>query len=105
MGPEASKAVLSLADIVLRIFRTVLCELSHRCLSLANWSPNHTKVATECSWDELLDRAKHNNFDLSLTPEALQRFKQNSDDLDSMANPPKTWVELSVLYVVVGRRP
>ena len=43
-------------------------------------------------------------FDLSLTPEVLQRFKQNSEDLDSMANPPKTWVELSVLYVV-GRRP
>ena len=52
----------------------------------------------------LLGRAAWQNqtyqFDLSLTPEVLQRFKQKSEDLDSMANPPKTWVELSVLYVV-----
>ena len=75
MGPEASKAVLSLADIGLRIFREVLCEVLHRCLFLHYWASNHPRVATVCSWDELTEEAQGHIFDLSLTPEALQRFK------------------------------
>ena len=100
MGPEATRAVLNLGDIGLRIFRTGLCEVTHRCLFLAYWSSKHTKVATECSRGELLDRAKHTIDDLSLTPEVPQRFKQKSEDLDSIANHLNTWVELAVLYVV-----
>ena len=58
LGPEASKAVLSLADIGLRIFRTVLCEVLHRCLFLHYWTSKHPRVAAVCSWDELFEEAK-----------------------------------------------
>ena len=58
LGAEASNAVLSLADIGLRIFRTVLCEVIHRCLFLHYWASKHARVAEVGSWDELLEEAK-----------------------------------------------
>ena len=58
LGPEASKAALSLGDIGLRIFRTVLCEVSHRCLFLRYWARKHARVAEVRSCDEVLEKAK-----------------------------------------------
>ena len=95
LGPEARQAVLSLADIGLRICRVVLCEVLHRCLFLHYWTSKHPRVAAVCSWDELFEKAQGHIVDLSLTPEVLQRFK-----LTSMDNPPKTWVEMAVRHVV-----
>ena len=37
---------------------------------------------------------------MSITPEALQRFKLKPEGLESMANPPRTWVEMAVMHVV-----
>ena len=62
LGPEASKAALSLGDIGLRIFRTVLCEVIHRCLFLHYWASKHARVAEVGSWDELLEEAKKAQF-------------------------------------------
>ena len=100
LGPETKRAVLNLGDIELRIFRTIMSEILHRCLFLYFWSCDHPNVAAECAWDELFDRAKHQIFDLAVTPEVLQRFERKPEDMHSMPTPPKTWVELSVLYVV-----
>ena len=88
-----------MGDIELRIFRTIMSEILHRCLFLYFWGCDHPNVAAECSWDELFDRAKHHIFDLAVTPEVLQRFERKPEDMHSMPTPPKTWVELSVLYV------
>ena len=57
LGPEATKAALNLGDIGLRIFRTVLCEVVHRCLFLHYWASKHARVAEVGSWDELLEEA------------------------------------------------
>ena len=100
LGPEASKAALSLGDIGLRIFRTVMCGVIHRCLFLHYWASKHARVAAVRSWDELLEEAKEHIFDLALTTEVLQRFKLKPEGLESMANPPRTWVEMAVMHVV-----
>ena len=100
LGPEANKAALSLGDIGLRIFRTVLCEVIHRCLFLHYWASKHARVAEVGSWDELLEEAKKHIFDQSLTTEVLQRFKLKPEGLESMANPPRTWVEMAAVHAV-----
>ena len=79
-GPETNRAVLNVGDIDLRIFRTIMSEILHRCLFLYFWSCDHPLVAAECSWDELFDRAKHQIFDLAVTKEVLQRFERTPED-------------------------
>ena len=38
LGPETKRAVLNFGDIELRIFRTIMSEILHRCLFLYFWS-------------------------------------------------------------------
>ena len=53
-----------------------------------------------------MKKLKDTFFDLSLTPEVLQRFKLKSEDLDPMADPPNTWADMAVMHVVgQGLRP
>ena len=67
---------------------------------LLHHNQKHPAVTSEDSSDELLQRTATELLNLEITPLVLQRFKVAEEDLDAMAERPKTWVEPAVLQIV-----
>ena len=100
LAAETRRAILNLGDITMRISRSILCELLERCMFLLHWNAKHSKVASNSSWDELLDQASFLILDLEITPEVVRRLGMTMDNVEAMDPQPKTWVDLAVLRVV-----
>ena len=100
LAADTRRAILNLGDINLRICRAIMCELLERCMFILYWNAKHPKVASSWSWDELLQKASTLILDLEITPEVLERFGLNRDEVEAMDPKPKTWVDLAVLQVV-----
>ena len=96
----ARAAISNLAGIQGRIQRRVLQEVLERCQHLYYWSGNHPSVATETSWDGLMQNATSLILSLDISDRVLERFHLKEDDLAAMAARPKTWVDLAILQVV-----
>ena len=103
LGVDTQQAVMHLGNISERIFRELLCELIERCMFLAYWSGAHPRVATETSWETLLERGCATILDLEITPEVLNRLSTSAEEVSEIDPPPRTWVELVVLRVVDDR--
>ena len=101
LSTESRGAILNLGDIKGRIRRRVLQEILERCMYLHYWSGKHPAVASDSSWDVVLQTATSLNLSLEITPGVLDRFKKSEEDLAGMDVRPKTWVELAVLQIVV----
>ena len=100
LGAETTRAIQNLGDIDQRICRAVLCEILQKCMFLWYWNAKHSKVATECSWDELLAKASSTILALEISQEVLERFSYSAEEVEAMDPRPETWVEFAVLSVV-----
>ena len=103
LSAETKAAIRNLGDIKARINRRILAELIERCFFLLYWNGHHTTVASETSWDTLMNLMVSGIMDLEISEKVLERFSTTEEDLVAMDPRPKTWVELAVYHVVQER--
>ena len=103
LGSDTTRAIESLGDVRLRVCRTILCEIIHRCFHLLYHNARHNHVAFDTSWEQLM--AETTSFILSLKLDAavLERFSVTPEILEAIDPAPKTWVELALYLVVVDK--
>ena len=65
---------------------------------------NTLSVASNTSWDVLMQRAVSEILNLDITEKVLKRFALNEETLGEMEERPKSWVALAVLQVMGEER-
>ena len=100
LSAETREAILHLADIKGRICRRILQEILERCQFLYYWSGKNPSVASECSWDELMEKAVSLILSLEIEQRVLERFRMTDEGLAALHTRPRTWVELVLLQVL-----
>ena len=97
LSADTRAAILNLGDLKNRIRRRILQEILERAMFLLHWIGKHPVVASDITWDELMQKAVGLILNLEITPQVLQRFNMGEDHIDG------TWVHLAVLEVVGDR--